>query len=149
MYTLIEIIKETATSIFFQGEHMENETFHTIEIQKETIQDYLYSCDRNFIPQYMLDNIMQHDNLLDNITDICQDIVKFGSSESEFFVLKSEKSTKSPKWGAKCWIELREPKSGIFTLTRGENYIHDCLKRGDMYAACVPLYNNKNVPQTA
>jgi hypothetical protein len=78
MYTLIEAIKETKTSVFFKAEHKELETLHTIEVQKEKIQDYLEYCGQAWISDSKIDNIM-HDEIT---IDICQDIVRFGGEYS-------------------------------------------------------------------
>jgi len=91
MYSLIEAIKETATTITFKAEHRELETMHTIEIQKDEIQKYLEYCGQNFIPEHKIANIMHEDITM----DICQDIVKFNG---EYTVL--ETPTAAPSWNA-------------------------------------------------
>jgi len=83
MYTLIQPTKETQSAVFFQAEHNELETLHTIEVQKEKIQGYLEYCGQNSIPDHAIENIMN-----DEITlDICQDIIKFGKDDFDYFVV--------------------------------------------------------------
>jgi hypothetical protein len=97
MYTLIEAIKETATSVFFKAEHKELETLHTIEVQKDQIQNYLEYCGQNFIPAHQIGNIM-HDEIT---IDICQDIVRFGG---EYSVLESP--SVAPSWNPRHMFHL-------------------------------------------
>lgn len=92
MYTLIEAKKETAKSVFFQAEHKELETLHTIEVKKEYIQGYLEYCGQNQIPAQSIENIMHEELTL----DICQDIVKFGKEHNDYFVVGGTAS--QPSW---------------------------------------------------
>lgn len=83
MYTLIQPTKETSNAIFFQAEHNELETLHTIEVQKKHIQDYLEYCGQNLIPAQSIKNIMHYETTL----DICQDIIKFGKDDVDYYVV--------------------------------------------------------------
>lgn len=83
MYSLIQPTKETQSAVFFQAEHNELETLHTIEVQKEKIQGYLEYCGQNLIPDQAIGNIMNNEITL----DICQDIVKFGKDNFDYFVI--------------------------------------------------------------
>lgn len=117
MYTLIEAKKETATSVFFQAEHNELETLHTIEVQKDQIQNYLEYCGQNFIPAHQIGNIKGFDITL----DICQDIVRFGKDDVDYFVVGGTACV--PTWNTATAVQNRVPytflKEGKFSDNLG------------------------------
>lgn len=88
MYILLETIKETPKSLFFEAQHKENDTYHIIEIEKSEIENALENCGFAPVPKHLQNRMREFDCIL----DICQDIVKYSK---EWYLLDDNNT---PAW---------------------------------------------------
>jgi len=77
-YMILDIKTETKDSIIFNAQHLENETIHEIEIEKEVFENFLY--DGNPVPETHKPWLF-HENYWDNLIDAAETIVKYQKND--------------------------------------------------------------------
>jgi len=79
-YSILDIKTETKNSIIFTAEHLDNETSHEIEIEKDVFENFFY--DGRPIPETHKAWLF-HENYWDCLIDAADNIVKYQKNDFE------------------------------------------------------------------